>query len=87
MVKLNPSQPVVMTVLFAISKAVTRRGPVKLSSNRADLQRAIESLRAPKEERKQRLRQDPASQITTSDKRLEDQPPHAPMAAPELPLD
>lgn len=43
-----------MTLLFAISKAVTRRGPVKLSDSRADLQRAIETLQAPKEERKQR---------------------------------
>ena len=37
-----------------ISKFFTRRWPVKLSSRRADLQRAIEELRTPKEEQKKR---------------------------------
>lgn len=62
-----------MTTLFAISKAVTRRGWVKLSKNRADLQRAIGSLRAPKEERKQRRRQNNPTRIATE--HIEDQPP------------
>lgn len=53
--------PIVMSILFLISKAISRRPYVKLSTRRADLQRAIETLRAPKEERKQRQRL--ASQI------------------------
>lgn len=59
--KLTCSKPIVMSILFLISKAISRRPYVKLSTRRADLQRAIETLRAPKEERKQRQRL--ASQI------------------------
>lgn len=62
-----------------ISKAITRRGPVKLSRNRADLQRAIETLRAPKEERKQRQRQGGLTRVSTE--RIENQ---AAMLSPEL---
>lgn len=51
-----------MAVLFVISKAFSRRRPVKLSTKRADLQRAIETLRAPKMERSQRRPQGPHAQ-------------------------
>lgn len=68
-----------MTALFAVSKAVTRRGPVKLSESRADLQRAIETLRAPKEERKQRRLQNAPARVSTD--RIEEQ---AVMQAPEI---
>lgn len=60
-----------MLVLFAISKAIKQtkagkqRGPVKLSRNRADLQKAIESLQAPKEERRQRRRQTTPTRVST----------------------
>lgn len=70
-----------MTTLFAVSKAFTRRGPVKLG-DQADLQRAIETLRAPKEERKQRRRQDVPPRVETG--RVEDQ---AANSAPELLLE
>ncbi|KAL9103250.1 MAG: hypothetical protein Q9163_001701 [Psora crenata] len=46
--------PIVMTVMLIISKIITRRRPVRLSNKRADLQRAIEELRTPKEEQKKR---------------------------------
>jgi hypothetical protein len=68
-----------MTSLFAISKAVTRQRPVKLSMSRADLQRAIEILRAPKEERKQRRLQIALTQVSTE--HTEEQ---AAMEAPEI---
>ena len=60
-----------MTLLFVISKAVTRRGPVKLSESRADLQRAIENLRAPKEERQLRQQQSAPTRVSTE--RIEEQ--------------
>lgn len=68
-----------MTLLFVISKAVTRRGSVKLSDSRADLQRAIENLRAPKEERKLRRLQSAPTRVCTE--RIEEQ---AAMQAPEI---
>ena len=60
-----------MTLLFVISKAVTRQGPVKLSDSRADLQRAIETLRAPKEERRLRRLQSAPTRVSTE--RIEEQ--------------
>lgn len=46
-----------MLILLVVSKISSRRSFVKLSTtNRVDLQRAIETLRAPKEERKHRQR-------------------------------
>lgn len=54
-----------MALLFVTSKAFSQKRPVKLSRGLADLQRAIETLRAPKEERierRQRNRQYPQAQ-------------------------
>ncbi|KAL9044577.1 MAG: hypothetical protein Q9214_002298 [Letrouitia sp. 1 TL-2023] len=60
---------IVMAVLFVISKAFSQKRPVKLSRRRADLQRAIEALRAPKMERKQRR-----AQAQSNAERLEEDP-------------
>lgn len=47
-------QPVILTTLFVILKAFTRRGYVKLDNDVVALQRAIEYLKQPKRERQTR---------------------------------
>ena len=51
-----------MVILLVVMKIIWRRKPVELSRKRADLQRAIEALRAPKQERKQRTHQSPPAE-------------------------
>lgn len=50
----DKGQPVILTTLFVVLKAFTRRGYVKLDNDVAALQRAIEYLKQPKRERQTR---------------------------------
>ena len=56
-----------MVMLLLIFKIIWRRKPVELSDNRAELQRAIEALRANKPKRKQRRHQGLTAQIDVND--------------------